>query len=215
MPGPMPAGCTFPDEFLQDALDVDFHATPFDDVLPRFRSFSAIAWCCSFMSSPACGTRRPARSLAFRPGRCNVGEAAGLTAIFPSTICLGVGANPLFPPLDQALIHAMACEVIAETEEPLSRQSLADLVRRSQTTLDKKISRSTVWRMLHEGAIKPWQYEHWLFPKDPRFAEKAGRFARQAQPNPVWPRSLWWARPGKARCRSRRVRRDWPSQRPG
>jgi hypothetical protein len=68
----------------------------------------------------------------------------------------------------------MACEVIAETEEPLSRQSLADLVRRSQTTLGKKISRSTVWRMLHEAAIKPWQYEHWLFPKDPRFAEKAG-----------------------------------------
>lgn len=68
----------------------------------------------------------------------------------------------------------MACEVIAETKEPLSRQSLGDLVRRSQTTLGKKISRSTVWRMLHEAAIKPWQYEHWLFPKDPQFAEKAG-----------------------------------------
>ena len=68
----------------------------------------------------------------------------------------------------------MACEVIAETEEPLSRQSLADLVRRAQTTLNKKISRSTVWRMLHESAIKPWQHEHWLFPKDPQFAEKAG-----------------------------------------
>jgi hypothetical protein len=49
----------------------------------------------------------------------------------------------------------MACEVIAETEEPLSRQSLGDLVRRSQTTLGKKISLSTVWRMLHEAAIKP------------------------------------------------------------
>ena len=85
-----------------------------------------------------------------------------------------MGASPLFPPLDQALIHALACEVIAETEEPLSRQSLADLVRRSQATLCKKISRSTLWRMLHEAAIKPWQYEHWLFPKGPRFAEKAG-----------------------------------------
>ena len=68
----------------------------------------------------------------------------------------------------------MACEVVAETEEPLSRQSLADLVRRARTTLGKKISRSTLWRMLHESAIKPWQYEHGLFPKDPRFAEKAG-----------------------------------------
>ena len=68
----------------------------------------------------------------------------------------------------------MACEVVAETKEPLSRQSLADLVRRSQETLGKKISRSTVWRMLHEAAIKPWQHESWLFPRDPRFAEKAG-----------------------------------------
>jgi hypothetical protein len=72
------------------------------------------------------------------------------------------------------LLQALACEVIAETGEPLSRQSLADLVRRSQATLGKPISRSTVWRMLHAAAIKPWQYEHWLFPKDPRFAEKAG-----------------------------------------
>ena len=68
----------------------------------------------------------------------------------------------------------MACEAVAETKEPLSRQSLADLVRRARATLGKKISRSTVWRMLHEAAIKPWQYEHWIFPRDPRFAEKAG-----------------------------------------
>ena len=126
------------------------------------------------MSSPACEPRTPPRRSVFRHGRCNVGEVAGLVAIFPSKINRGAGANPLFPPLDQALIHAMACEVVAETEEPLSRQSLSDLVRRSQTTLGKKIGRSTVWRMLHEAAIKPWQYEHWLFPKDPRFAEKAG-----------------------------------------
>ena len=67
----------------------------------------------------------------------------------------------------------MACEVVAQTKEPLSRQSLADLVRRAQTASGKKISRTTVWRMLHEAAIKPWQYEHWIFPRDPRFAEKA------------------------------------------
>ena len=64
--------------------------------------------------------------------------------------------------------------MVAETKEPLSRQSLADLVRRARATLGKKISRSTVWRMLHEAAIKPWQHEHWIFPRDPRFAEKAG-----------------------------------------
>lgn len=117
--------------------------------------------------------RRPGR-LASRFDKSNGGEVAGPAAIFRSKINRDAGVNPLFPPLDEALIHAMACEVIAETEEPLSRQSLGDLVRRSQTTLAKTINRSTVWRMLHEAAIKPWQYEHWLYPKDPRFAEKAG-----------------------------------------
>jgi DDE superfamily endonuclease len=67
----------------------------------------------------------------------------------------------------------MACETIAETELPLSRQSLADLKNRAEKTLGKVVSRSTVWRILHEDAIKPWQYEHWIFPRDPAFAEKA------------------------------------------
>ena len=107
-------------------------------------------------------------------GKFNAGEVAGQSAISPRKIVRDAAERPLFPPLDQALIQAMACEVIAETKLPLSRQSLADLVGRSQTTLGKKISRSTVWRMLHEAAIKPWQHESWLFPRDPRFAEKAG-----------------------------------------
>jgi hypothetical protein len=57
---------------------------------------------------------------------------------------------------------------------PLSRQSLADLTTRSHYALGKPISRSTVWRILNGDAIKPWRYEHWLFPRDPKFAEKAG-----------------------------------------
>jgi hypothetical protein len=140
----------------------------------RYRSYNAFGSCCSSMTNPSCQTRKLLQRSVCRPGKCNVGAVAGQPATFPSKILPGAGANPLFPPLDQALIHAMACETIAETKEPLSRQSLADLVRRSRETLGKKISRSTVWRMLHEAAIKPWQYEHWLFPKDPRFAEKAG-----------------------------------------
>jgi hypothetical protein len=111
---------------------------------------------------------------ACRPDKSSVGEAVGPTVISLLKIILVEAEKPLFPPLDHSLIQAMACEVIAETKQPLSRQSLGDLVRRANETLDKKISRSTVWRMLHEAAIKPWQYEHWLFPKDPRFAEKAG-----------------------------------------
>lgn len=56
----------------------------------------------------------------------------------------------------------------------MSRQSLADLTARAQAALAKPISRSSVWRILHAAALKPWQYEHWIFPRDPQFAEKAG-----------------------------------------
>lgn len=62
---------------------------------------------------------------------------------------------------------------MAETKQPLSRQSLADVRARARKVLGKPISRSTVWRMLDADAIKPWRYKYWLFPRDPHFAEKA------------------------------------------
>jgi hypothetical protein len=93
--------------------------------------------------------------------------------------------------MDQALVRALACETVAETGLPLSRQSLADLTRRAQKTLDKGISRSTVWRFLHEDSLKPWQYEHWIFPRDPAFAAKAGPildlYAGQWEGRPLGP----------------------------
>ena len=36
-------------------------------------------------------------------------------------------------------------------------------------------SASTIWRWLHDDALKPWQQRSWLFPRDPDFAQKAGR----------------------------------------
>src|SRR5262249_58214216 len=44
----------------------------------------------------------------------------------------------------------------------------------ARQALGTPISRSTVWRILDRDAIKPWQYQYWIFPRDPRFAEKAG-----------------------------------------
>lgn len=76
--------------------------------------------------------------------------------------------------MDHALVKAVACELIAETKQPLSRQSLADVTVRACTALGKPLSRSTVWRMLATDAIKPWRYKYWIFPRDPAFAEKAG-----------------------------------------
>jgi hypothetical protein len=49
------------------------------------------------------------------------------------------------------------------------------LGRESRDNPARPISPSTIWRILDADAIKPWQYEHWIFPRDPHFAEKAGR----------------------------------------
>jgi hypothetical protein len=39
--------------------------------------------------------------------------------------------------------------------------------------LGKPVSRWTVGRILDEDAIKPWQYEHWIFPRAADFYDKA------------------------------------------
>lgn len=88
---------------------------------------------------------------------------------------MDVGASPLFPPRDRAIIKAIACEAVGTLKLPLSRLSLSDLAARAATDLGKPISPSTVCRILQADAIKPWRYEHWIFPRDPQFAEKAGR----------------------------------------
>jgi len=85
----------------------------------------------------------------------------------------GAAASPPFPPLDRAVVTSIACDVVARTGNPLSRQSTTDLAKRAREELGKPISRSTVWRILDEDAIKPWQYEHWIFPRAPDFFAQA------------------------------------------
>ncbi|OGF63789.1 MAG: transposase, partial [Candidatus Fischerbacteria bacterium RBG_13_37_8] len=59
---------------------------------------------------------------------------------------------------------------------PISRWSSVDIARYArQSGLVASISGSTVWRWLHEDAIRPWQHRTWIFPRDPCFLDKAGR----------------------------------------
>lgn len=59
---------------------------------------------------------------------------------------------------------------------PLSRLSVADVALHAQRSgLVARISGSTIWRWLHEDAIRPWQHRCWIFPRDPNFQIKAGR----------------------------------------
>ena len=75
-----------------------------------------------------------------------------------------------------AQVKALACELPAHRGLPLSRMSTADVAREVRTCgIVASISDKTVWRWLHEDAIRPWQHRCWIFPRDPAFRAKAGR----------------------------------------
>lgn len=95
-------------------------------------------------------------------------------------------APGLFPPDLVVQVKALACELPAKYDRPLSRWSTTDLVQHVQRSgLVASVSGSTLWRWLHEDAIRPWYHRSWIFPRDPDFAGKAGRildlYARQWQ----------------------------------
>jgi hypothetical protein len=73
-------------------------------------------------------------------------------------------------------IKAIACELPATLNVPLSRWSVSEVAEHARRCgLVASISDSTVWRWLNADAIRPWQHRCWLFPRDPDFAAKAGR----------------------------------------
>src|SRR5262245_50905430 len=88
----------------------------------------------------------------------------------------GPAAPGFFPPEVVVQIRALACELPVTLGVPLSRLSIADIVREAERSgIVATISDKTVWRWLNEDAIRPWQHRCWIFPRDPNFAEKAGR----------------------------------------
>jgi len=87
-------------------------------------------------------------------------------------------------------VKALACELPAKSGVPLSRWSTADIARYVRSSgVQATISDKTVWRWLNEDAIRPWQHRAWIFPRDPQFAEKAGRildlYERQWEGKPL------------------------------
>jgi hypothetical protein len=74
-----------------------------------------------------------------------------------------------------AQVKALACELPATLGLPLSRFSRAALRRHVITAgIVAAISGVTIWRWLHQDALRPWSRRSWIFPRDPQFALKAG-----------------------------------------
>jgi hypothetical protein len=75
-----------------------------------------------------------------------------------------------------AQVKALACELPATFGLPLSRFSRSELRRHVLAAgIVASISGVTIWRWLHEDALRPWSRRSWIFPRDPDFALKAGR----------------------------------------
>lgn len=82
-------------------------------------------------------------------------------------------ARAVFPPEQVAEVKAIACELPATHGLPLGRFTRTELHRLVIERGVTDASATTIWRWLHDAAIKPWQVRSWLFPRDPDFAAKA------------------------------------------
>ena len=141
----------------------------------RVPNTKGLNWRFCSTSPRACPTSQQVCSWTCIPTPSACGGAAGRVTISRWSSKKVAGASPFFPPRDQAVVKAIACEAVCQTKLPLSRLSTTDLAARAATALGQPISPSTVWRILDADTIKPWRYEYWIFPRDPQFAEKAGR----------------------------------------
>lgn len=86
------------------------------------------------------------------------------------------GRPASFTPLQTAQVKALACQLPAESGTPLSRWSAPELAREVVArAIAGAISASTVRRWLKQDALKPWQYQSWIFITDPAFRPRAER----------------------------------------
>ena len=108
MPGPRPAPCTFPDGFMQVAQDTVRRRTVAVQVVQRFRLALLLH------EQPDMTNDQAAKEVGLSARQVRRWRSRWAAGDFSIEDQPGRGASPFFPPLDQALIQAMACEVIAE-----------------------------------------------------------------------------------------------------
>ena len=73
-----------------------------------------------------------------------------------------------------ATVKAVACDSACAHSRGLARYTVRDIVARvlEELSLDR-LAVSTVWDILQQDALKPWQYRSWIFPRDPEFTARA------------------------------------------
>ncbi len=137
--------------------------------------------------------------------------APGVASLGDAKRC---GRPPKFTPVQVARVKAIACTPPQQAGLPLARWSCPELARHAVSDgVCASISPTTVRRWLSEDAIKPWQYESWIFITDPDFEAKASQvldlYARTWNGQPLGPNDYVISADEKtsiqARCRCHRT----------
>ena len=125
----------------------------------------------------ACPTIRSPRAVTLVAKSSACGESASSKSGWPAWKSAPARVVPgFFPPELVVQVKALACELPATHGVPLSHWNTPDIARQvCNAGLVATISGSTIWRWLHEDAIRPWYHRSWIFPRDPAFAVKANR----------------------------------------
>jgi transposase len=99
--------------------------------------------------------------------------APGVSSLGDAKRC---GRPPVFTAVQVAQVKALACTPPKDSGLPLSTWSCPELaVQAVSGGICESISSSTVRRWLSEDALKPWQFQSWIFITDPDFEPKAQR----------------------------------------
>jgi hypothetical protein len=173
----------------------------------RTRSCSGRRWC-----STRPRGRRAWRSLAgWRRRRRSslAGEDASTTSgCQDSRIERGRVARAVFRPEQVTEVKAIACELPVIYGLLLGRFTRTELHRLVIERGVTDASASTIWRWLHDDALKPWQQRSWLFVRDPAFGERRGGCSTGSWLNQI---ELWRPLPPDRPA----VRLDRHARRPG
>ena len=141
----------------------------------RILWWSAPRWC-FWLTKVSPTIKLPnASALDERSSAC--GESDSLRDAWPVWKTASARDAPgFFPPELVVYVKAIACEFPSIAGVPFSRWSVSELGSYVRSTgLTATLSDTTIWRWLHEDAIRPWQHRCGIFPRDPDFEQKAGR----------------------------------------
>jgi transposase len=74
----------------------------------------------------------------------------------------------------RAAVVALACQLPAATGVPIGHWTGPDLLAElTEVPGVQAISATSLLRILAEHPVKPWQYQSWIFPRDPQFEARA------------------------------------------